>query len=107
MLRIVDELGFGCALPVMAGDGSVGSLRFDSFAIWTNQDGSHEAERTVALRNNVRLHVTVVVFAWPNECTIGFECLSDHVVNETVLIPDLGLFELRLVVPENDPSISL
>jgi hypothetical protein len=54
---------------------------------------------TVSLSDNVRLDVTIIVLAGPNEATAGLECLGNHVVNETVLIPDVGSFVILLVSP--------
>ena len=56
--------------------------------------GSH-----LTLSKDVRLHVAVVVLAGPHEGAGGLEHLGYHVVNESVLVPDLQLLKLRLVVP--------
>lgn len=53
------------------------------------------------LSQDVRLHVAVVILASPHESSGRLQDLSHHVVNETVLVPDLQLFKLWLVVPED------
>lgn len=51
------------------------------------------------LRHRVRLHVSVIVLAGPDETAVGLHGLGHHVVDQTVLVPDsLGL-ELSLVFP--------
>lgn len=51
------------------------------------------------LRHRVRLHVSVIVLAGPDEAAVGLHGLGHHVVDQTVLVPDsLGL-ELSLVLP--------
>ena len=39
------------------------SLRLHRFAIWRDQDRSHEAQAAIALRNSVTLHATDIVAA--------------------------------------------
>lgn len=53
----------------------------------------------LTLSQDVRLHVTIVILASPHESSGRLQDLSHHVVNETVLVPDLQLFKLWLVVP--------
>lgn len=54
-------------------------------------------QRAETLSNGVRLNVTVVVLAGPDEATVGFHGVSDHIVDQTVLVDDASGFELRLV----------
>lgn len=54
-------------------------------------------QRTETLSNGVGLHVAVVVLAGPDEATVGFHSVSDHIVDQTVLVHDARGFELRLV----------
>ena len=54
---------------------------------------------TVSLGDDIGLHVAVVVFARPDEAAGRLEHLRHHVVDETVLVPDAHVVELRLVVP--------
>ena len=56
------------------------------------------------LGHGVRLHVSVVVLAGPDEAAVGLHALGHHVVDEPVLVPDpLGL-KLGAVLSENQPS---
>jgi hypothetical protein len=50
------------------------------------------------LSNDVRLHVTVVVFASPNETSVALYDLGDKIVDEAVLVPESLLLELIHVV---------
>lgn len=51
-----------------------------------------EFDLTIALSNGVRLNVTVVVLASPDKATLGLHGVGNHVINESVLVPDaLGL----------------
>jgi len=70
---------------IVSGDSSVGSFSFND-AVFVHEDGSHEAKRSISLSDNVRLDVSVVVLASPDETTAAFEDLGDHVVNESVLV---------------------
>jgi hypothetical protein len=49
------------------------------------------------LCDHVRLHVAVVVLARPHEAALRLQHLRDHVVDETMLVPDLVLVEVRFV----------
>jgi hypothetical protein len=82
---------------VVASDGTVGSLSFDGLAVRANQNGGHHTQRAETLSNGVRLNVTVVVLAGPDEATVGFHGVSDHIVDQTVLVDDTSGFELSLV----------
>ena len=92
---------------VVACHSTVSSLSLDGLAVRTHQYTSHETQRAVTLGNNVRLYVTVIVLAGPHEGTAGLESLGDHVVNETVLVPDAQLVEFSTVVPERIYNTSL
>ena len=48
------------------------------------------------LGDRVGLHVTIVVFASPDEFAAGFESISDHIVDKSVLVPDSFFLESRL-----------
>lgn len=48
---------------------------------------------------NIRLDVTIVVLAGPDECAIGFQRLSDHVVDEAMFVPDTRFLVCLLVFP--------
>lgn len=43
------------------------------------------------------MYVTVVVFARPHEAPLRLEGVGDHVVDQSVFVPDVGRLELRLV----------
>ena len=47
----------------------------------------HHSQRSVSLSNRVRLHITVVVLAGPDEAALALHGLGDHVVYQTVLVP--------------------
>lgn len=46
----------------------------------------------------VALHITVVVFAGPNESSLGFDHVGNHIIDKSVLIPDLLSLKLGLVL---------
>ena len=56
-------------------------------------------KRVVAqtLSDDIGTDVTVVVLASPDKAARGFEGIGNHVVNQSVFIPDLGCLELALV----------
>jgi hypothetical protein len=49
------------------------------------------------LGNDIRLHITIVVLAGPYESTIGLDGVSNKIVDESVLVPELLLLELSFV----------
>ena len=48
----------------------------------------------LTLSDNVRLNISVVVLASPDEASTGLEALGHHIVDQTVLIPDALLVKL-------------
>jgi len=84
----------------VTGDGAVSGFSLDGLAVWGNEDGSHETERSVTLGDDIGLDVSVVVLAGPDEATAGFQGLGNHVVDKTMFIPNSLLLELGLIVPD-------
>ena len=68
------------------------------YSLNPHQNGGHETERSVALSNDVRLDVTVVVLASPNKFAGRFQGLGDHVVDKAMLVPNAGSLEIFLVL---------
>ena len=95
-----DRVGGGLSAllvdTVMAGHGTVGSLGLDG-TIRGLEHGGHETERAETLSNNIRLNVTIVVLAGPDVAAAGLDGVSDHIVDETVLVPETSSLELSLV----------
>ena len=54
--------------------------------ITVNADRGHETKGTEALCDNIRLDITVVVLAGPDESTISLDYLSDNIVDQSVLV---------------------
>ena len=81
-------------LPVVPGDGAVRRLRLDGLAVGGHQHRRHQAQRAVALRDGVALHVAVVVLAGPDEAALPLQRGGDHVVDEPVLVGEAGGLEL-------------
>lgn len=82
---------------VVSGDGTVSGLSFNS-AIGALEDRGHESEGSVTLGNNIRLDVTIVVLASPNEATLRLDGVGNHIIDESVLVPETKLIELSLVL---------
>jgi hypothetical protein len=72
-----------------------------SFSLYTtvraDQNGGHQTEGAVALGNNVGLDITIVVLASPYETTIGLDTVCNHIINESVFIPQFLAFIFSLV----------
>jgi len=81
---------------VVTSDGTVGSFSFHG-AIRGDEDGGHQTERAVTLSDDIRLDITVVVLASPDETTFGFNHICDHIINQSVFVPDTVGFEFSLV----------
>ena len=75
------------------------SFSLDGLAIRANKNGGHQTKRTIALSNYIGLDVTVVVFASPDEATRALQALSNHVVNQTMFVPDSKFLEFWFVLP--------
>lgn len=84
----------------MSSDGSVSGLSFQN-VIGVKKNGGHESERTETLSNNIRLYVSIIVLAGPDDSSATLKCLSNHIVNKSMLVVDsLGnelILELLLV----------
>lgn len=85
-------------VTVVTSNGTVSSLSLDGLSIRADQNGGHETEGTEALGNGVRLNITVVVLASPDEATVGLHAVGNHIIDEAVLVPDTGSLILSLVV---------
>lgn len=55
--------------------------------------------KNLTLCQDVRLHISIIVLAGPHKGARGLQDLGNHIINKSVLIPDLQFVKLRLVVP--------
>lgn len=96
-----DGVGGGLAallvLAPVAGDRAVGGLGLDRLSVGRDQHGGHQAERSVSLRDDIGLHISIIVLARPDEAAAGLERLRHLVVDQSVLVLDAQLVELLLV----------
>jgi hypothetical protein len=81
---------------VMSSNGTVSSFRFNG-AVWALKDRGHKTKRSITLSNDIRLNITIVVFTGPKESTVGFDCVSNHVIDKSMFIPKTGSIELCFV----------
>lgn len=56
--------------------------------------------QTPTLSYRVGLDISIIVLTRPDKSSLRLHCVGDHVVNQTVLIPNLLLFKGLLVLPE-------
>ena len=82
----------------MACDGAVRGFGLEGFAVRGDEDGGHEAEGAEALGDDVGLDVAVVVFESHDVAARGLHHLGDHVVDESMFVPDFLLVKLRMVI---------
>jgi len=75
----------------------MGSLGLNS-SIWALKDRGHKSKRSESLGNDIRLDISIVVLASPDETSFGLNSVSNHIINESVLVPESLLLELLLVV---------
>jgi hypothetical protein len=80
----------------MTSDGTVSSFSFQS-TIGGKEDRGHQTERSVTLSNAIRLDITIVVLASPDETTFRLEHICDHIIDQSVFVPDTVGFEFSLV----------
>jgi len=86
-------------LSIMSCNCPMRRLSLNCLPIRRHKNGCHQSQRSVSLGNNITLHVSVIVFAGPDETAAGFQSLGYHVVDEAMFIPDFLFFELRFVFP--------
>mmetsp|Transcript_97472 Transcript_97472/g.134064 ORF Transcript_97472/g.134064 Transcript_97472/m.134064 type:complete len:376 (-) Transcript_97472:86-1213(-) len=80
---------------VVSCDGTMSGLSLHN-TVLVDADTGHETEGTESLCDDITLDITIVVLASPDETTIALEDLSNHIVNETVLVVNtLGLVLLK------------
>jgi len=81
---------------VVTSDSTVSSFSFQS-TIGGKEDGGHQTERSVTLSNAIGLDITVVVLASPDESTFRLEHVGNHIIDQSVFVPDAVGFEFSLV----------
>ena len=89
-------------LPVVPGHGAVGGFGLDRLAVRGHQHRGHQAQRTVALGDDVGLDVAVVVLARPHVAAFPLQAGGHHVVDEAVFVGQTAGVELRLVLLVED-----
>ena len=81
----------------VTGDCAVGGLGLECLAVRGDEDRSHQTQTAETLSDNVGLNITIVVLQGHNVTTLALDHLSDHVVDQTVLVPDASLLKVGLV----------
>ena len=66
--------------------------------VTVDADRGHQAKRAEALSHDIGLHITVVVLAGPDETTVTLDNLSDDIIDESVLVPEVLLLVLIIVL---------
>jgi len=82
---------------VMSSNSTVSSFSFDG-AVWALKDRGHKTERSITLSNDIRLNITIVVFTGPHEATVGFDSVSNHIIDESMFIPKTSSLELTFII---------
>ena len=80
-------------LAIVPGDRTVRRLGLHRLAVGCQQHRGHHAERSETLRQGVRLHVAVIIFAGPDKAAIPLERQRDHVVDQAMLVGQIALLE--------------
>lgn len=73
-------------------------LALDHVPIRRDQLARHHSQAAEALREDIRLHVAIVVLARPDEAAGGLDRLRDHVVDQAVFVVDPGFLEFGFVL---------
>ena len=81
---------------VMARHRAMRRFGLDRLAVGRHQHRGHQAQRAIALRHQVRLHVAIIVLAGPDIAARPLHGGGHHVVDQAVLVGDLALVELGL-----------
>jgi hypothetical protein len=75
------------------------SFTFDYLAIGCQQLAGHHTQASEALGEDVTLNITIVVLGRPYEASRRLDSLSDHVINESMLIVYSQFIKGRLILP--------
>jgi len=81
----------------MSSNGTMSGFGFKS-SRWGDQDTGHHSEGSESLGQHVGLDISVVIFACPHISSITLDALSNHIIDQSVLIIDVFLLELFLVL---------
>lgn len=81
----------------VASDGPVCCFSFNT-AVWRQEHTCHEPQTSIPLSHDVRLDISVVVLASPDEASTRLQSLSNHIVDESVFVSQLLFVELWLVI---------
>ena len=75
-------------LAIVACDRAVCCFRFDNLSVRRHQLRGHHPERAEALSHDIGLHVAIVVLARPHKAAVPFQRAGNHVINQSMLVPD-------------------
>merc|ERR1712168_452019 len=76
----------------------MGCFRLNSFPIRMNKNTGHQTQGSVTLCQCIRLYISIVILAGPHKTTSCFQTLRNHIINETMLVPDVQGIKLWLIV---------
>ncbi len=71
----------------MSGYCAVRRFGFNSLTIRRQQYGRHKSQRTEPLRNDIGLHIAVIILTGPDNAAVTFKGKRDHVIDQTVFVP--------------------
>jgi len=91
--RVRRRLAALLILAVVPRDGPMRRFALDGAAVWRYELRCHHPERPEALREDVGLHVSVVILRCPDKATGRFDHLCYHVVDKAVLVIDTRVLE--------------
>ena len=53
------------------------------------------------MSDNIRLNISVVILAGPDESSLRFHCISNHIINKSMFVPEsfgfIGRFVIALI----------
>ena len=77
--RELEKLVYSLMLSPVSSDGSVSSFGLHDLAVRSDQLGRHQSERTEALRDDVRLNISIICFVLPSaRVAFGTRVITDN-----------------------------
>ena len=83
-------------LSVVSGYSSMSCFSFDA-TISGYKNTCHKSETSIALCHNVGLDISIIILAGPQETSLTLYHVCHHIIDQSVLIPELSALKFRAV----------
>ena len=80
----------------MARDGAMRGFGLHDFAVGAQQNRGHQPQRPIPLSHNIGLNIAVIVLTRPDKAASIAQSLSDHIVNQAMLVEQALFLKILL-----------